>query len=217
MTNDYGRFSATGNTFQIVGDRTLSRQAKSRLAAEIAASASVDGVVFFDPKQVSMRIFDCDGTYEPMCGNALRATAYLALELGVLRRGIFTDDGFKEVVSRDGALEVEIGAVQRAGDLHIVAGIVHLVAQSLAETEARILRQQRNANITCLDAMQRRYRTFERGVERFTESCGTGAVACADALALRNATFCAPGGIVTVRAEGQTYFIGGEVRYVGNS
>ncbi|MCG8608222.1 diaminopimelate epimerase [bacterium] len=155
-----------------------------------------------------MRYFNADGYESEMCGNGARSVAYYASMskiTGPRMSFAVGDDHFEaEVLANDVKLtmpwpkgiELNLGIVEEeylieAGYLN--CGVPHFVvfSKSVAELNVETLgRKYRchprfrprgtNVDFVEFEAYHRiRVRTFERGVERETLSCGTGAVASA--------------------------------------
>ncbi len=205
--------SANGNSFVVLPDFEFKRLSD---ITRIAAEHHVDGVVILRNADAfcEMTIFDRDGTYENMCGNALRSSALIAHELGYTKRQdvILTGDGLKKV-HVNGIAEADIGQIVDKGFISDVAGVPHLVLnKTLNPRLDKLLRDYFNANITSYWKKGNSffYRTFEVGVEDYTKSCGTGAAAVAHKLGLESVVLNAGEGKMFVRKEGAEFFISGD-------
>jgi diaminopimelate epimerase len=155
-----------------------------------------------------MRYFNADGFESEMCGNGARSVAYFASMSKITGpRMSFTvgDELFEAEVGEDAVrltmqlpkdIERNLGIVEEeflieAGFLN--SGVPHFVvfSKSIAELDVETLGQKyrrhprfqpSGANVDfveCESHRRIRVRTFERGVEAETLSCGTGAVASA--------------------------------------
>jgi diaminopimelate epimerase len=152
---------------------------------------------------VLMRVLEQDGSESTMCGNGARAVARLLDCLGMKRR-VLLKDGTELAIERtdDGLYSVPMGPVLSPGDYlptapgvwprfrlyhacgepHAVVNFpdvrtVNLVAWGLAtvpHANCTIVSRTRNGDVLA--------RTFERGVNRETFSCGTGATSAAQML-----------------------------------
>lgn len=213
MVNSLGVYSGNGNTFYVLESRK-NPKSLSELSRRLGYKYNVDGILFIDTDKLSMKIFDRDGTHEQMCGNGLRVTASLVNKLGILAVDdvIMTDDGPKRTVI-NGKVEVEIGRVENSAPVRDVAGVPHLVVPKLLSyNDAKHLRDVYNANVTTVDIMNNFYRTFEVGVEDFTKSCGTGAVAAASFLSREYISWNTAGGRINVRKdENGSFYISGDI------
>ena len=199
---------ATGNDFVLIDlmdgeNRGVDRAAWTRRLCDRFEGVGADGAVFLEPADgLDFRwdFYNSDGGSAEMCGNAARAVGlYVGQKTGRtrLRFGTRAGEVTVEVTSPD-RIEVTLSpipAVQPEADYTFVrAGVPHAVIEvpdardwpsleSLArKIKARPEFTAAGVNVTFftprgpgrIDAV-----TFERGVEGFTRSCGTGAVAAA--------------------------------------
>lgn len=202
------KMDGCGNSFLIVDEmRTpLAGFDRTQISNALAMQHDTDGVIYLDRQQgiPTMRIFDCDGTEESMCGNGLRcATRYFRdTYISTDRFSIVTGDGMKEVLVNDDLVEVNLGEardyLQINHQLHFVfTGVPHVVVigSELDVETARIRGKSiRNKQSLCelvghsegvnvdfiwYDKEGISVRTYEVGVEDITLSCGTGSAASA--------------------------------------
>jgi len=178
-----------------------------------------DGVLYLgisDKADISMRIFNADGTEAEMCGNGIRCLAKYALDKGYIKGSarVETLAGVLSITSRveEGIwIKVNMGKSEFAREkipakgtgeflrvsMHgyevsaVNTGVPHAVilVDSLDDrliTEAPKIRYDpvfprgTNVNFARIDSKNEiTVRTYERGVEGETLSCGTGSVACA--------------------------------------
>lgn len=155
-----------------------------------------DGTVDF-----RMRYLNADGSVAAMCGNGGRALAWLARQLGLWEsEGSFiADDGVHRVFERNDQLGVTLMVQSDARQIaldggrtgwYIDTGVPHLVfftdeldREDVAGLGARYRFDRRfqpegtNVNFIQIDGSILRIRTYERGVEDETLSCGTGILA----------------------------------------
>lgn len=153
-----------------------------------------------------MRFFNADGLEAGMCGNGLRCLIGFVRDLGVKKnpltietsagvyRGRFFDEkveiemGMPKILEQGGKL-FDLGDYQsyfwiECGVPHLVCFVESVEIPDFSE-QARALRFHShfspsgvNVNFATLDRRGTlRVRTYERGVERETLSCGTGATA----------------------------------------
>ncbi len=156
-----------------------------------------------------MCYYNSDGGEAAMCGNGARCAALFAYRRGIARRKMEFETGSGAVGAevRGDVVAVDIEEVKGLR-LHIpledagveahfaVAGVPHtviLVTDARAYTTGRFLSLARsvrhdpifqpagaNVNLVTVHRPDRlTYRTYERGLERETLSCGTGALASA--------------------------------------
>ncbi|GAA4012568.1 diaminopimelate epimerase [Hymenobacter fastidiosus] len=199
-----------------------------------------------------MVYFNADGHVGSMCGNGGRCTVAFARYLGVIEektRFLAADGNHEAHLDADGTVHLrmqdvlgqqqidEMGIFVDTGSPHIVR---FLPASTLAElnvvAEGRAIRnsglfREKGTNVNFVEAPATagqpwQVRTYERGVEDETLSCGTGVTAVALAASRRGATspvrLRTPGGDLQVafarRADGsftQIYLSGPAVRVFG--
>jgi diaminopimelate epimerase len=196
-------------------------------------SLGADGVVFVEPRgpdRIAVQFVNPDGSFA-FCGNGSRCAArYAHLEgLAGTRMVLATDAGEipAEVLGKivrlelpaptyHGEREVDCGDIRHRGSF-ITAGIPHFVlfvedpARAPLERWGPVLRRHpvfgapgTNVNLARVDGARVHLRTWERGVERETLCCGSGAVAAALAARLRGAgeiLEVIPSGGIPVRVE----------------
>ena len=153
-----------------------------------------------------MRIFNADGEETEMCGNGLRCLVSFLRDLGIDQSAYQIEIAGKSYFCRfkGDSVVISMGAyqiIQEKGEIEIQnekfsftwvnTGVPHLVCfvESLEIPhflkKARALRSHPyfspsgvNVNFAKMDSYNTlRVRTYERGVERETLSCGTGATA----------------------------------------
>ena len=205
------KMDGCGNSFLIVDEMKTSLAGFDRplISTALAAQHETDGILYVDvdrlQKMPLMRIFDCDGTEETMCGNGLRCATrffrdtYIAHDIF----SIITGDGTKEVSIVNDLTQVNLGKArgyrQINDRLHFVfTGVPHIVVVIGSEIDmetARILGKSLRENNSLCDLVGHpegvnvnfiwqnngglSVRTYEVGVENVTLSCGTGSAASA--------------------------------------
>lgn len=157
-----------------------------------------------DRADCAMRYFNADGSEGEMCGNGARCFALFARRLGIGGRTIRFDaaDGkhtalFRHAGGECGQIELGMIDVNRiaGGDgwWSLDTGVPHYVefvpAVDAVDADGRgrairrdTARFPQGVNVDFVEVMgegRLRMRTYERGVERETLACGTGAVAAA--------------------------------------
>ncbi len=151
-----------------------------------------------------MRIFNADGSEAESCGNGLRCLGRFLLDLGFPPQSyrIRTHERFVKIDYPDHRIAISMGEIKdlklnletEYGIVHFLdTGVPHLVsfvpdvdAMDVANLGSQLrhhpLVEPKGANVnfaTLLPDQSLRVRTYERGVERETLSCGTGACAVA--------------------------------------
>ena len=179
-------------------------------------SLGSDGVVFvkvLDTDRIGVSFLNPDGS-SAFCGNGSRCAARYAYLEGLAGSHMQLDTGAGVIPAevRDNIVRLELPAPTDHGDREAVcagiphrgrfvtAGIPHFVvfvedpAAAPLESWGPALRRHMvfgapgtNVNLAALDGERIRLRTWERGVERETLCCGSGAVAAAYAARLRGA------------------------------
>ncbi|MEQ1815214.1 MAG: diaminopimelate epimerase [Nitrosomonas sp.] len=204
------KMDGCGNSFLVVDEMKtpLAGFDLSLISSALAAQHETDGILFVDvnrlQKMPSMKIFDCDGTEETMCGNGLRCATRYFRDTYVAndKFSIVTGDGQKAVSVIDDLTEVDLGEArdyrQISDQLHYVfTGVPHVVVigSEISTENARLfgrsLREDKslcefvghpegvNINFIWRDQEGIVVRTYEVGVENVTLSCGTGSAASA--------------------------------------
>ncbi len=156
---------------------------------------------------IKMRVLEADGSESDMCGNGIRCVAKFMMEkLGLDRAvSVETRAGVKIIEKVDGLFRVNMGESSnparititfegydyetffvKVGEPHLVVVVNDACTFDLenfakkAKQYAEFREQTINVNaVQILDETAIRIRTFERGIEKETLSCGTGATASA--------------------------------------
>lgn len=243
------KMDGCGNSFLIVDEmRTpLAGFDRTLISSALSMQHDTDGVIYLDRQQgiPTMRIFDCDGTEETMCGNGLRcATRYFRdTYISTDRFSIVTGDGMKEVLVNDDLVEVNLGEArdyrQINHQLHFVfTGVPHVVVigseldVETARVRGKSIREEQslcelvghpegvNVDFIWYGKEGISVRTYEVGVEDITLSCGTGSAASAYVAAKVFGTTLpimthSIGGSLQVRENNGHLSISGPTRYQG--
>lgn len=196
--NCFGKYSGAGNSFLLVDDRFPVFDIRS--VPHLCRQENVDGLILLGcdtQADFRMRIFNCDGSEAESCGNGLRCLIRFLEDLSLPRKlyRIATADRIVEGEFLGDQVRIGLGEprdlklnMQIDGQtLHLVnTGVPHAVF-FVSDVEAVAIdqiappfRHRFNANIN-FAAIQKdgsiRVRTYERGLERETLACGTGAAA----------------------------------------
>jgi len=196
------KYSAAGNTFVIIDatKTTLNDVEKEEIVLE--AVEDRDGVIFVEQhsKRFFMDYFNRDGKRATFCGNGARAfLKFLSEYFDVFGKiSIETNAGVLvgyigeriSVQMPDPVVNYFVPQEELSGfeGVLITVGVPHLVMNvgktiwGLDIEIARMLRHKFDANVNLfnvLDTSTFEIRTFERGVERETLSCGSGTTATA--------------------------------------
>lgn len=202
----YDKYEGCGNSFVVIDDRTLNFPCSdASLIRTLCHRESVDGLLLLqsDPAVAfRMRIFNADGGEAEACGNGLRCIARYMSDLGLTPYRIAMGNQVVEVQFVGDQIAVlcpaptQLVLSRKVGPwtVHTVnTGVPHAVvfvpdvnAIDVAK-EAPFLRYhplfaQSGTNVNFVTVVAEGslvLRTFERGVERETLACGTGAMAAA--------------------------------------
>jgi diaminopimelate epimerase len=209
MKLTFYKYQGTGNDFIMVDNRTnqLSKNDTNliRSLCDRKFGIGADGLIFLeDPENAGedfkMVYFNADGNESSMCGNGGRCLVAFAHFLGLVKdKASFTAvDGFHEAVIENdlvGLKMMNVSGVKNKGTaVFLNTGSPHHViftedvAQLDVKKEGAAIRysQEYNAKggtnvnfVSRIDNNTYKVRTYERGVEDETLSCGTGVTAVA--------------------------------------
>ena len=202
------KYQGTGNDFLLADNRSgkykiLTTQQIERLC-DRRFGIGADGLILLDSeanKDFSMRYFNADGKLGSFCGNGARCITQFAHHVGIIK-----DDYLFSAVDGDHRARREphgnvsllmqpvTALLPRDNTVFVDTGSPHLVVavedldNTAVEEVGRSIRnsdryREKGININFVqstdDPNTIRVRTYERGVEGETYSCGTGAVAAA--------------------------------------
>lgn len=230
------KYSGSGNTFII--------QEGAVAAPPFNDSFDADGLLILSKgNRWKLEIFNRDGSAASFCGNGLRCAAYHLHRRGLIEHEALIDTmvGTLGVQVGEEGVEVQMPPPsQIAWDItvevmgesllghFIVVGVPHFVLLSKPkipfETLAPYLRRHphfapHGTNVNLV--LDRQVTTFERGVEDFTASCGSGTTASYIAVTRNEInpppiTFTGLGGEpLTVKKVGDHWYLRGPVKFFG--
>ncbi len=200
-------WNGCNNRFVIIYSKKKVKVLSADQIVVICKRFSVDGLILVYKKEyVNMEFFNPDGSRDN-CGNGLRVVAAFAYRKGLVgKAGIIISLGaaFPFRIGPD-EVSVIVRNIRADKDLLIVGGVPHKVieVESFIDLNASSLRYEHNANITFVKRVGDSIfaKTFETGVEGFTNSCGTGAIAAF--LVMGKSRIFMPGGLLSIeRLEG---------------
>ncbi len=200
--------SGAGNTFHIVHEfqETLTTENKKWIAKKICTQNKADGFIFlkrvFQSDRFEWDFFNNDGSDAEMCGNATRCVGHyiksemnnphtvwhLQTKAGPIQIEILSDHRYQITMTALQLQHSELGFFCNTGVPHLVLVTDRFENYKSFKAEARKLRSHvafspAGTNVTYLQLSENpnflKAVTYERGVEDFTEACGTGAVAAA--------------------------------------
>ncbi|MEE4257038.1 MAG: diaminopimelate epimerase [Bacteroidales bacterium] len=234
----FDKYHGTGNDFIMVDIRNHAIPDEPDIIAYLCHrrfGVGADGLIFLDNSAAhdfSMRYFNSDGREASMCGNGGRCITAFARKLGIIEKETVFEaaDGLHRagIISSDNGTSrvrlkmIDVRGSEWSGDeIYLDTGSPHLVKYcqgvkelNVQEEGSTIRRQKRfgpegtNVNFIEESSSGLYIRTYERGVEDETYSCGTGATAAALAWAIRNRSFSpvkleSPGGELLVHFKQQ--------------
>lgn len=206
MTLTFDKYQGTGNDFIILDDRDARfPDQNTELVARLCHrrfGIGADGLILVRPAEgadFTMLYFNADGKPGSMCGNGGRCVAAFAKDRGLVspeHTQFLAFDGPHEAWFEQGLVRLkmgEVGEIKSIGeDWFVNTGSPHYVREVTAldtldvEREGAFIRNSplfapggTNVNFIERGGEALRIRTFERGVEGETLSCGTGNVAAA--------------------------------------
>ena len=206
MNIEFSKYHGTGNDFIILDNRTgkynnLSTQQVNFLC-DRRFGIGGDGLMLLedaDGFDFRMRYYNADGKEGSMCGNGGRCLVQFAKDSGIQKTSyhfIATDGPHDAIMLENGLIKLkmqDVSGIEENGNNKILnTGSPHYVeyVENVAETDVfNIGRKVRYSeafkttgiNVNFVERINDgiKIRTYERGVEDETLSCGTGATAAA--------------------------------------
>ncbi|OUV76551.1 MAG: diaminopimelate epimerase [Flavobacteriales bacterium TMED123] len=207
MIIEFYKYQGTGNDFIIIDDRynEFNTEDSSLIAAlcERRMGIGADGLILLRNHATSdfeMIYFNADGKQSSMCGNGGRCIVAFAQLLEIFDNScsFMAIDGIHQakIIDNEVALQMkDVNAINRDGDAfvldtgspHYISFVENIDAINVQKQGAAVRhsatykKEGVNVNFVQLGNPPK-MRTYERGVENETLSCGTGTVATAIAL-----------------------------------
>ncbi|MEM1135901.1 MAG: diaminopimelate epimerase [Bacteroidota bacterium] len=203
MKIDFFKYQGTGNDFIMIDDRSIQfDQNNHDLVSNICQrrfGIGADGLILLrnhTEADFEMVYFNADGKQGSMCGNGGRCTVQFAHDLGIFKETtlFMAVDGLHEAFIKDELVSLKMGDVEKVekfdtyafadtGSPHYLKFVEDLENYPVI-TEGKTIRHTfkndgTNVNFMELKGKELLVRTFERGVEDETWSCGTGVTAAA--------------------------------------
>ena len=210
MEVSFYKYQGTGNDFIILDNRSgaydqLTEDQINKIC-DRRFGIGADGLMLLglkDGYDFSMKYFNADGKEGSMCGNGGRCLVKFAFDMGIAKEvyHFLAVDGVHEATMKsDGYIRLkmqDVNSIQlNDGDMILNTGSPHFIRftndlENLdVYKEGRSIRYSEhfkekgiNVNFVEKSGGSIRLRTYERGVENETLSCGTGATAAAIAFA----------------------------------
>lgn len=206
MTVEFYKYHGTGNDFVLIDNRSLFFDKNNiELISKICSrhiGVGADGLILLENDNLydfKMIYFNSDGKQTSMCGNGGRCIISFAKKLNIIddKANFMAIDGLHEGIINDNTIKIKMNSVSEIHDTDtgclLDTGSPHFVkfcdsVDSLNVFEVgRGLRNNKkiskdgvNINFTeIVNNYSIKVRTYERGVENETLSCGTGVIASA--------------------------------------
>ena len=205
MTIAFNKYQGTGNDFIIIDNRkgifNPSDTETVRALCDRRFGIGADGLMLISEKSgfdFEMKYFNSDGNESTMCGNGGRCAAAFALRHDIAgKEQVFrTIDGTHKAIVSDGSVRLQMNDVseikQIDGKYFINTGSPHYIIETENAAAVDVKEEGRkvgysatfapggtNVNFVEYWPGEIFVRTYERGVEDETLSCGTGVTASA--------------------------------------
>lgn len=235
MTLKFYKYQGTGNDFVMVDDReNLFNETNTQLVQKLCDrrfGIGADGFILLRLHKESdfeMVYFNADGNESTMCGNGGRCTVHFAHFLGLFEKNtrFMAVDGIHEasieknivtlqmqnvanVTTEEEYFFLDTGSPHYVGFTQDIANI-DIVSRGKQIRDSDTFKEIGGTNVNFVEkvGLQKiKVRTYERGVENETLSCGTGVTACALALSLDGSP--SP---VSIQTQGGDLEVGWELR-----
>ncbi|GEO02403.1 diaminopimelate epimerase [Adhaeribacter aerolatus] len=217
MEITFYKYQGTGNDFVMIDNRQaffdIKNQALVASLCERRMGIGADGLILLQNRagyDFEMVYFNADGRLGSMCGNGGRCTVQFAKQLGVITDKAYflaADGDHYASISSDGTVSLKMNDVQaiecadnfyflNTGSPHYVEFVEDLNQYEVFQKGRSIRYNDRfkaegtNVNFAELGQLDEPMfvRTYERGVEDETFSCGTGVTATAIAASFKGRT-----------------------------
>ncbi len=211
MTVKFYKYQGTGNDFIMIDNRALGLNKERTLIEKLCnrhMGIGADGLIYLQERKgydFEMVYFNSDGNESTMCGNGGRCLIRFAQQLGVINQKCFflaIDGGHEGELLPDGRISLkmkDVDSVERfnndyvlnTGSPHYVKITTNVATLPIVEAAREIRYSERfkqegiNVNFVEPKPGEIFVRSYERGVEDETLSCGTGVVASALVYALQ--------------------------------
>ncbi|WFO16295.1 diaminopimelate epimerase [Cellulophaga baltica 4] len=208
MKLTFYKFQGTGNDFVMVDNRQniFDKENTERITflCDRRFGIGADGLILLENEKdldFKMVYFNSDGNESTMCGNGGRCLVAFAKHLGIIKDSASFNaiDGLHKASIKEGLVSLQMKDVEEikekpnavfldTGSPHHVQMVTGLEDYQVKKEGARLrygVYGEKGSNINFveqIDATSFSVRTYERGVEDETLSCGTGVTAAAIAM-----------------------------------
>ena len=206
MSIHFYKYHGTGNDFILIDNRTNSVSLTSKQIASLCHrrfGIGADGLMMLELEEgydFKMVYYNSDGNTGSMCGNGGRCMARFAYDLGMRRQEyhfIASDGPHKAGIDDKGIVRLKMNDVHaienhssydflNTGSPHFVKSVPDLEMYPVYKEGKEIRNSDKfkaeGINVNFVEMLEEDkifVRTYERGVEEETYSCGTGVTAAA--------------------------------------
>jgi diaminopimelate epimerase len=238
----FSKYHGTGNDFILIDNRrgdVFLKENEIAFLCDRHFGIGADGLILLNQKEgfhFSMTYYNSDGLESTMCGNGARCITKFAHHLGIIaeKASFSAIDGehLSEIIFSEKGMLIRVrmsdtriisdsdeGIYLNTGSPHFVSFVEHLAGMDVVSRGRKIRFDESfgpegtNVDFVQVTPKGLSVRTYERGVENETLSCGTGVTASVIALAYvsgdtrGNTRVRTPGGELTVsyRQDGPLY------------
>jgi diaminopimelate epimerase len=207
MKLQFYKYQGTGNDFILADNRKgeyILKTAQIHQLCDRRFGIGADGLMLLNQKQgfdFEMKYYNADGKEGSMCGNGGRCMAKFAYHLGIHREvyRFVASDGIHEAeIDIDGIVSLKMKDVKAVKKFHndfvLDTGSPHYIKMTSNVMDVDVFKkgseirhskefEEEGINVNFVEQMSEAdkiiVRTYERGVEDETYSCGTGVTAAA--------------------------------------
>jgi len=215
MKVKFYKYQGTGNDFIIIDNRNLSFDKKDFVCISKMChrkfGIGADGLILLEKSNKAdfkMLYFNADGKKGSMCGNGGRCIVHFAHFLGLIKNSCFFEapDGLHKASINGNTVSLQMSDVKDVTldnlNVFLNTGSPHHIAFTNSVSNIDVYNKGREirygapyfkegTNVNFVEQLGKntfKMRTYERGVENETLSCGTGATAVAIAVNCLNKT-----------------------------
>ena len=231
MTIEFFKYQGTGNDFIVLDNREEKysglTQTQIHFLCDRRMGIGADGLMMLQKKEgydFEMKYYNADGKEGSMCGNGGRCIVQFARDKNIIGEKTFfiaSDGSHDAVISSAEVIELkmkDVDGVERRGNISILnTGSPHYIEPVSnikdidVENRGKAIRyndefKNVGINVNFIESTKDGVyiRTYERGVEAETLSCGTGATAAAlsiaeDTLNPQTISLLTKGGMLQIR------------------
>jgi diaminopimelate epimerase len=210
MSIGFNKYQGTGNDFIIIDNRggivNPENSGYINKLCDRRLGIGADGLILISESpdyDFEMKYFNSDGLEGSMCGNGGRCSSDFAIRKRIAGKilSFKAIDGVHKAISEDGIIRLQMNNIKESrilkGNYFINTGSPHCVIFKKnidkldVNSEGKLVRwsaeyEPEGTNVNFVEILENGIfvRTFERGVEEETLSCGTGVTASAIASVL---------------------------------